>query len=220
MDIKICGLTDTAALDAALDADADMVGFVFFPPSPRNIDIADAAPLIERACGRALTVALTVDADDDLLDVIASGANPDWIQLHGRETPARVSEIREKFGRPVMNVVGVSTAEDVAVAATYDNIADRILFDAKAPREATRPGGLGQTFDWSLLAGAAYPGSYMLSGGLDADTVAKAIAAVNPGGIDVSSGVEKAPGIKDEEKIRLFIARARAASAKNARLRA
>ncbi|MGE0845443.1 MAG: phosphoribosylanthranilate isomerase [Flavobacteriaceae bacterium] len=211
LEIKICGLRDEASLDAALDGGADMVGFVFFPPSPRDIAVAEAAPLIARARGRALSVALTVDPDDALLDAVVERARPGMIQLHGRETPQRVAEIRARTGLPVMKAVGIAAAEDLATIAPYRGVADRILVDAKPPKGADRPGGHGRAFDWSLLAALDASLPFMLSGGLTADNVADAVRAVRPAGVDVSSGVERAPGIKDTGLIARFIAEARAA---------
>lgn len=207
--IKICGLTTPDTLDAALDAGADLVGFVFFPPSPRHLG-EDAARLLgSRVLGRAGKVALSVDADDALLAAGIDALRPDLLQLHGKESPARVAEVKRKFGLPVMKAIPVETRADLAAVAAYAGIADRIIFDARAPREATRPGGLGKAFDWHLLDGVKEP--YMLSGGLDPDNVAEALAVTHAPGVDVSSGVERAPGVKDPEKIRAFIRNARAA---------
>ncbi|MGE0232043.1 MAG: phosphoribosylanthranilate isomerase [Flavobacteriaceae bacterium] len=212
IDIKICGLRDMHNLSVALDAGADMVGFVFFPPSPRDIAPADARPLLEAARGRAVCVALVVDAGDALIDeAVAAGIG--MLQLHGNETPARVREIRTRTGLPVMKAVGVAAADDLAALEAYIGVADRILLDAKPPKDATRPGGHGRAFDWRILAKLDPALSFMLSGGLNPANVGAAIAAVRPAGIDVSSGVERAPGIKDEALIRQFIANAREASA-------
>ncbi len=146
--VKICGLKTPDALDAALEAGADMVGFVFFPPSPRNVGMAIARTLGQRAKDRARKVALSVDADDALLATIVDVLRPDVLQLHGKETPARVQAIRTRFGLPVMKAIAVETRADLAVVDGYAGTADRLLFDARAPREATRPGGLGKPFDW------------------------------------------------------------------------
>ena len=212
--IKICGLSTIPALDAALDAGADMVGFVFFPPSPRNIGYDTARALAARVAGRATKVSLTVDADDATLAALIEALQPDLLQLHGRETPARVAAIREKFGLPVMKALGVSTAADLAAIALYEPLVDRILFDAKPPADATRPGGNGLAFDWRLIGDAPIRKPWMLSGGLDAENIAEAIRVTGAPGIDVSSGVESSPGVKDLDKIKNFVAAARLAYAK------
>jgi phosphoribosylanthranilate isomerase len=211
--VKICGLSTPEALDAALDAGADFVGFVFFPPSPRNLDFATARALGQRVAGRAGKVALTVDADDALLQTIVDALKPDMLQLHGRETPQRVSAVKARFGLPVMKALPVEVAADLAAVPAYAAVADRLLFDARAPREATRPGGLGRPFDWRLLAGLDPGVPFMLSGGLDAGNVATALAVTRARAVDVSSGVESAPGVKDADKIRAFIRAARLAAA-------
>jgi phosphoribosylanthranilate isomerase len=211
--VKICGLSTPEALDAALDAGADMVGFVFFEPSPRHLGLGIARTLGERVRGRAKKVALTVDASDDELARIVEALAPDLLQLHGRETPERVVAVRTRFGLPVMKALPIARREDLAPIRIYEKIADRILFDARAPREATRPGGLGQPFDWHLLENLDPGLSFMLSGGLDAANVADALAITRAPAVDVSSGVERAPGEKDPDKIRAFIRAARAAAA-------
>ena len=211
--IKICGLSTPSTLEAALDAGADMVGFVFFPPSPRHIESALARDLAAIAGSRALKVALSVDASDDYLDEVMAALQPDILQLHGRETPQRVAQIRARFGLPVMKALGVSVEADFAPLSAYEEVADRILLDAKPPKDATRPGGNGHAFDWSLLTDRAFHRPWMLSGGLNCDTVASAVAATRPPGIDVSSGVESSPGVKDSALIAAFVARARAAAA-------
>jgi phosphoribosylanthranilate isomerase len=204
--VKICGLSTEETVDAALAAGADMIGFVFFPKSPRAVSLERAAALAERVRGRAEIVALTVDMDDAGLAAIAETLKPDWIQLHGGESVERVAEIRQRFGLPVMKALGIRTSEDLAGVLAYAAVADRLLLDAKPPKDADRPGGNGVSFDWRLLD-ALDPGlSYMLSGGLDADNVAAALALARPPGIDVSSGVENAPGVKDPDRIRAFIA--------------
>ena len=190
-----------------------MVGFVFFPPSPRHIESALARDLAAIAGSRALKVALSVDASDDDLDEVMAALQPDILQLHGRETPQRVAQIRARFGLPVMKALGVSVEADFAPLGAYEEVADRILLDAKPPKDATRPGGNGHAFDWSLLTDRAFHRPWMLSGGLTCDTVASAVAATRPPGIDVSSGVESSPGVKDSALIAAFIARARASAA-------
>lgn len=209
-EVKICGLSDAESVDAALEAGADFVGFVFFPPSPRNIAFARAAELAARARGRAGIVALTVDADDALIEEIVATLRPDLLQLHGKESPERAAVIRARTRRPVMKVISVAERSDLAAAARY-GAADRLLFDAKAPPGATRPGGYGAAFDWSLLSGFASPRPWLLAGGLDAANVAEALAATGAGGVDVSSGVESAPGKKDPALIYAFVAAVRAA---------
>ena len=209
--VKICGLSTPETLDAALAAGADMVGFVFFPPSPRHLDLASARSLGAQVRGRALKVALTVDADDTTLGNIVETLRPDLLQLHGKETVARMRDIKQVFGLPVMKAIGVETAADLTPLAGHAAVADRILFDARAPKEATRPGGLGQPFDWHLLENLDLKIPFMLSGGLTADNLADALRITRAGGVDVSSGVERARGVKDVEMIRAFIRAARTA---------
>jgi len=208
--VKICGLSTPETLDVALDAGADAAGFVFFLPSPRNISFDTARALGQRVKGRARKVALTVDADDALFEKIIEALKPDMLQLHGHETPQRVAAIRECFGLPVMKVFPIETKADLAAIAPYTNDADRLLFDARPPRDATRPGGLGKAFDWHLLEDLNLSIPFMLSGGLHAGNVAEALAITKAGGVDVSSGVESVPGAKDPDKIRAFIRAARA----------
>ncbi len=212
--VKICGLSTPEALDVALDAGADMVGFVFFPPSPRNLSFKAASALEGRVRGKAKKVALTVDADDTLLAYVVDALGPDILQLHGNESPLRVAAIKARFKLPVMKAIPVESKGDLAAIARYAAVADRLLFDARAPREATRPGGLGTPFDWHLLENIGSRVPFMLSGGLDAGNVAEALAITRAPGVDVSSGVERAPGEKDPEKIRAFVRAARAAELK------
>ena len=209
--VKICGLKTPAALDAALEAGADMVGFVFFPPSPRNLGIEAARALGEQVKGRAKKVALSVDATDAELDRVVEALKPDMLQLHGKETPERVAAVRSRFRLPVMKALPIEQRSDLAPIRLYEKVADWLLFDGRAPREATRPGGLGKTFDWSLLENLDVKIPFMLSGGLDAGNVADALRITRAGAVDVSSGVERAPGEKDVEKIRAFIRAAREA---------
>ena len=209
--VKICGLSTPETLDAALDAGADMVGFVFFGPSPRNISLDTARALSARVRGRAKKVALTVDADDLVLAQIVDALKPDLLQLHGHETPQRVAAVRETFGLPVMKVLPIETRADLAAIDNYTGVADRLLFDARPPRDATRPGGLGKPFDWHLLENLNLSIPFMLSGGLHADNVAEALRITRAPCVDVSSGVEGAPGVKDPEKIRAFVRAARSA---------
>jgi phosphoribosylanthranilate isomerase len=210
--VKICGLSTPDTLDVALDAGADLVGFVFFAPSPRHLGFDAARALGGRVKGRAGKVALSVDADDAFLDATVAALKPDLLQLHGREPPERVRAVKRRFGLPVMKAIAVERREDLAAIEAYAAVADRLIFDARAPREATRPGGLGRPFDWHLLERLDLALPFMLSGGLDAGNVAEALAITRAPGVDVSSGVERAPGEKDPDKIRAFIRAARAAA--------
>jgi len=207
--VKICGLSTRETLDAALGAGADMVGFVFFPPSPRHLSLETARDLGKQAKGRASKVALTVDADDATLANIVEALQPDILQLHGKETVARLRDIKQAFGLPVMKAIAVETLADLAPLPGYAAVADRILFDARAPKEATRPGGLGAVFDWHVLENLNLKLPFMVSGGLHAANVAEAVRVTRAGGVDVSSGVERGPGVKDPEMIRNFIRAAR-----------
>jgi len=208
--VKICGLSTRETLDVALQAGADMVGFVFFPPSPRHLSLERARDLGRQAKGRAVKVALSVDADDATLGNIVDALQPDILQLHGKETFARVRDIKQKFGLAVMKALAIETAADLVPLPGYAAVADRILFDARAPKDATRPGGLGAPFDWHLLENLELKVPYMVSGGLHPGNVAEAVRLTRAGGVDVSSGVESAPGIKDPELIKAFIRAARA----------
>lgn len=210
--VKICGLSTVETLDAALAAGADMVGFVFFPQSPRHLTFDQARMLGVAVEGRASKVALAVDADDDQLAAIIEALAPNCLQLHGHETPERVLDVKIRFGLPVMKALPISEAEDLRAIPLYESVADRLLFDAKPPKSAVLPGGNGISFDWNLLAGLSARLPYMLSGGLDAGNVAKALAMTGAWGVDVSSGVETAPGQKDPALIRRFVAAARAAA--------
>ena len=209
--IKICGLKTPDTLDAALDAGADMVGFVFFPSSPRHLGIEGARVLGVRATGRAVKVALPVNADNQALHDLIEALQPDMLQLHGSEPPERVAVVRSRFGLPVMKALPIATRADLSPVRGYAKVADRLIFDARAPEAATRPGGLGKPFDWTLLQGLDPGVPYMLSGGLDAANVAEALRITRAPGVDVSSGVERAPGVKDPDKIRAFIRAAREA---------
>lgn len=207
--VKICGLSTPATLDAALAAGSDMVGFVFFPASPRHVDLDTARILGRQAKGRAVKVALSVDADDALLANSIDALQPQILQLHGQESVARIRDIKQKFGLPVMKALAVATKADLAALPGYAAVCDRILFDAKPPKDATRPGGLGEPFDWHLLEGLNLALPFLVSGGLDASNVAEALRITRAGGVDISSGVESAPGIKDPDMIRDFIRAAR-----------
>src|SRR5689334_10075529 len=208
--VKICGLSTRETLETALEAGADMVGFVFFPPSPRHLSLATARDLGKLVKRRAAKVALTVDADDATLESIVETLQPDILQLHGRESVARLREVRRKFSLPVMKAIAVESPADLASLPEYAGLADRILFDARAPKEATRPGGLGAVFDWKILENLELKIPFMVSGGLSSLNVAEAVRVTGAGGVDVSSGVERAPGQKDPEMIRAFIKAARA----------
>lgn len=210
--VKICGLTTPDALEAALDAGADMVGFVFFPPSPRHLGFEAARLLGEQVKGRARKVALSVEASDTELGQLIAALKPDVLQLHGKETPERVALVRTRFGLPVMKAIPVEQKADLSPVRLYARVADRILFDARAPQEATRPGGLGKAFDWRLLENLDIGVPFMLSGGLDAENVGEAIAITRAPSVDVSSGVERRPGEKDPDRIHAFVRAARAAA--------
>jgi phosphoribosylanthranilate isomerase len=216
--VKICGLKTPEALDVALESGADEVGFVFFAPSPRNLGLEAARLLGQRVDGRAGKVALTVDANDETLHGIVEALRPDMLQLHGKETPDRVVTIRTRFGLPVMKVLPIAQKGDLSPIREYAQVAERLMFDARPPAGATRPGGLGNTFDWTLLKDVDPKIVFMLSGGLDASNVAKAVEITNASGVDVSSGVESAPGIKDPDKIRAFIRAAREAEQRKRKL--
>ena len=209
--IKICGLSTAPTLAAALDAGADMVGFVFFEKSPRCVGSAQARDLAARARRRAEIVALCVDADDETLAAIVAATEPDYLQLHGRESPERVAEIQIEFGVSAIKAIGIAEAADFVKAQEYKDAADALLIDAKPPKGAVLPGGNGVPFDWRLAREFAPRKPWLLSGGLDADNVARAIALSQTRAVDVSSGIESAPGVKDVDKIRAFIAAARGA---------
>jgi phosphoribosylanthranilate isomerase len=209
--VKICGLKTPEALDVALEAGADLVGFVFFLPSPRHLAFESARVLGDRVNDRARKVALSVDADDSLLAAIVDALHPDLLQLHGRESPERVRAIQSRFKLPVMKAIAVEQEKDLSAVPIYATVADRLLFDARAPHEATRPGGLGRQFDWHLLQHLEPAVPFMLSGGLHAGNVADALRMTRATGVDVSSGVERAPGEKDLDKIRAFVHAAREA---------
>jgi phosphoribosylanthranilate isomerase len=212
--VKICGLSTPESVEAALAAGADMVGFVFFAKSPRNVGFEQARALGRQARGRAWIVALTVDADDAFLSRVVEALDPDVLQLHGVESPARVREIAARFQRRTMKAIGVAAPEDLARAAEYDEAADFLLIDAKAPKGAAHPGGNGLPFDWALARDFAPEPPWLLSGGLSPANVADAIRATGARGVDVSSGVESAPGVKDLVRIAAFAAAARAAFAR------
>ena len=213
LDIKICGLKTPEALDAALAGGASHVGFIFFPKSPRNIEPIFAGELRQAAKGKAKVVAVTVDADDAFLDAIVAAMSPDMIQLHGSEAPARVADVKARYGLPVMKALSVSETADLGKIEPFRGIADRFLFDAKPPKGSELPGGNGVSFDWRLLAALDRDVDYMLSGGLNAANIGDALRLANPPGIDISSGVEKAPGVKDAALIEEFFQAVRSARA-------
>jgi phosphoribosylanthranilate isomerase len=214
MDIKICGLRTEEALAAALAGGASHVGFIFFPKSPRNIEPAEAGRLRRLASGKAKAVAVTVDAGDATLDGIVEAMAPDMLQLHGSESPARVTEIKARYGLPVMKALSIREKSDLDSVTAYAGVADRLLFDAKPPKGTELPGGNGMAFDWRLLEGIEPAIPYMLSGGLNVANIAEALAVARPSGIDISSGVESAPGVKDVRLIEAFF-RAVAAAREN-----
>jgi len=210
LDIKICGLKSDEAVAAALESGASHIGFIFFEKSPRHISIEEAARLREPARGKALAVAVTVDADDATLDAIVSGMKPDILQLHGHETADRIRELKSRHGLPVIKALSIREASDLDLIKTYLGVADRFLLDAKPPAGADLPGGNGVAFDWTILTSLDANVDYMLSGGVNAGNIASALRLARPSGVDVSSGVENAPGEKDPEKIRAFFRAVRA----------
>lgn len=202
---KICGVSDPAALNAAVDGGAAFVGFVFFPPSPRCVSPPQAADLARLLPTAVRSVGLFVDPSDDLLADVTSQVPFDLLQLHGKETPERLAAIKTRFRLPVMKAFKIGEPADLDAAAAYFGVADRLLFDAKPPADAPLPGGNGVAFDWTLLAGRTWPKPWMLSGGLNADNVRDGVAATGARAVDVSSGVETAPGRKSPEMIRAFL---------------
>lgn len=211
--VKICGLSEPETLETALDAGADFVGFIFYEPSPRNVALEQAHVLGQQVGTRAKKVAVTVDAGDDEITDIIAALKPDYLQAHGSENPERIRHISEKFGLPVIKVIKVRGQEDLVSTADYTDCAAFIMFDAKAPADLANalPGGNGVQFDWNLLTGNGKPAGFILSGGLDAENVADAIAITGAPILDISSGVESAPGRKDTGLIRKFIEAARRA---------
>jgi phosphoribosylanthranilate isomerase len=208
--IKICGIKTYDLLDAAIAAGADMIGFMHFQRSPRHVSIEELAGLISAARGQVESCVVLVNPDNSCVAEVAA-LGPDWIQLHGPETPHRVEAIRAEAGVEIMKALPIGSAEDLANIAAFAEVADRVLLDAKPPKGADRPGGLGASFDWSLLETLDPSLPFMLSGGLTPDNVAEAIKTVKPFGVDVSSGVETAPGVKSKKLIEAFIRNARAA---------
>lgn len=210
--VKICGLATQEGLDAALASGADMTGFVVFDKSPRHISLELAANLAQRAARRTCKVLVTVNANDALLAAAIKVLDPGLLQLHGSETPERVAAIRSKFGLPVMKAIGIFEAADLAMIPCFAAIADYLLFDAKPGQSEARPGGNGAAFDWSLLGAIKTEKPWLLAGGLDADNVAEALAQTGAPGVDVSSGVESAPGLKDMGKVAAFVSAVRGAA--------
>jgi phosphoribosylanthranilate isomerase len=208
--VKICGVNDAAGFDAAVAAGADFIGFVFYPPSPRAVTPAEAAALSARAAGGPVRVGLFVDPDDALIASVLAALPLGLIQLHGAEDPARCAAIRTRFGLPVMKALGVAEPADLDALAAFAPVVDRFLLDAKPPPGATLPGGNAAAFDWRLTAGRTIPRPWLLAGGLTPETVAEAIRQSGAPGVDVSSGVERARGVKDPAKIAAFVAAARA----------
>lgn len=205
INVKICGLTDPADVPAALLAGARTLGFVFFKKSPRDLSLEAAAHMTEAVPDGICKVALTVNADDAALDtLLAAVPFLDMLQLHGSESPARVAEVKARYGLPVMKAIGVADRDDLAALNDYVTVADQLLVDAKPPKDAVLPGGNGLAFDWRLIAGRRWPKPWMLAGGLNADNVGEAIALTGARQVDVSSGVESAPGVKDPQRMRAF----------------
>ena len=203
--VKICGVTTPEALEAAIEEKADFIGFVFFGNSPRNLSPERAAQLIERVPSHIKTVGLFVDADDAGFESVFRYTKLDMIQLHGSENPRRVTEIKSRYQLPVMKVIKVADASDLVMLGETQSVADMILFDAKPPANATLPGGNGHTFDWNILKNLKVPKPWMLSGGLTPDNIKTALEILSPDAVDVSSGVEDRPGVKNPDKIRAFI---------------
>ena len=211
--VKICGIRSADIMRAALNAGADDVGLVFFAKSPRHVSLADATALANMARGRSRIVALTVDAADTALEHIMREVRPDVLQLHGTETPERCRAIKARWQVQIMKAIGVATADDALRALAYKGVVDLVLFDAKPPKDATLPGGNGVTFDWTMLSDVGAQMPFMLSGGLTPASVGDAIAATGAQAVDVSSGVETSPGVKDGDLIQRFIAAAKRTSA-------
>jgi len=203
--VKICGITSADAIDAAVSAGATFGGLVFHPNSPRNQSLEQARSLADRMRGRLKIVALIVDMDDAAIEALVSMVQPDFLQLHGSESARRAAYIRAKFHLPVIKVLPVAEPADLAAAAEYEDAADLLMFDARPPKGASRPGGHGAAFDWKILAGRDFTKPWFLAGGLSPDNVARAIQLSGAKLVDVSSGVESAPGVKDTQRIRDFI---------------
>lgn len=203
-DIKICGLKTQEAVDLAVGRGATHIGFIFFEKSPRHIDPMSAGILVEKVRGKTKIVAVTVDADNEELEEIIAYLKPDVLQLHGNETAERVLNVKAVFGLPVMKAFSVRTVDDLRKVEAYEDLADRFLFDAKPPAGSELPGGNGVSFDWDIMAALDEGVDYMLSGGLNMENVGKALSVTRAPGIDISSGVESAPGVKDLNKMNAF----------------
>ena len=209
--VKICGINSAEAADAAVRAGADFAGIAFHRHSPRNVSRELASGLAARMRGRIRLVALLSDPSDDDLSAALSAANPDFIQLHGHESAERVAAIKARSGKPVIKAIAIADAADFAQIPGYENVADMFLLDAKPPKSSDREGGHGAPFDWQLLRGRTFRRPWLLAGGLNPENVARAIRTAEAEGVDVSSGVETAPGVKDANLIRSFVANARSA---------
>jgi len=211
--IKICGIGSHEALETAAEAGASHIGLMFYPPSPRAVAVELAAELADAAPQGVKRVGVFVDPDDALLEATLAAVSLDLVQLHGREAQARVDAVRQTFGKPVIKAVPIADPDDVAAAHGYEEVADFLLFDAKPPKSMPRslPGGTGLTFDWRLIAGETWGVPWILAGGLTPENVAEAIARTGARFVDVSSGVERSPGVKDPKKIKAFIEAARSA---------
>ena len=209
--VKICGINSVESADAAVRAGADLAGLVFHPKSPRHLAPEQASSLAARMRGKLRLVAMLVDPADEAIGAAIKAAQPDMIQLHGAETPARVAAIRTRFGVPVLKVFTIAEPSDFAPVAAHEDAADMLMFDAKPPPGAAREGGLGAAFDWQMLKGRRFKRPWLLAGGLNADNVARAIRLTEAPGVDVSSGVESAPGGKSADLIAKFTAAAKAA---------
>lgn len=207
--VKICGINSAAAADAVLRAGADFAGLVFFAKSPRHLSLEQGAMLAERMRGRLRLAALVVDDNDEQLAAIARQVRPDFLQLHGKETPERVADIQARFGIPVIKALAISEPGDLAKVAAYDDVAQMILFDAVPATDAARPGGHGAAFDWQILNGRTFARPWFLAGGLTPENIARAIAVSGAQMVDVSSGVESAPGVKSPTRIADFVAAAK-----------
>lgn len=205
IDVKICGINSPESLDAAISGGASMVGFVFFPPSPRAITPYEAKGLMSKVPAHIQKVALMVDPDDMDVGAVCRLLPVDLLQLHGQESLKRVADISAITGKPIMKAVGVSCAADIAKAHSYESICARILLDAKAPKDAKLPGGNALAFDWTLISGETWVKPWMLAGGLTAQNLAEAVRVSGAGAVDTSSGVEQAPGQKSVEKIHEFL---------------
>ena len=206
IDVKICGLSDEDAIAAAVEGGASMLGFVFFPPSPRSITVKRASELTKGIPKDVIRVGLVVDADDKWIAKIVSGAGIDMLQLHGQETVKRTFEIREKYGLPIIKSLPIQKAADLTHAYKFEGIVERLMFDAKPPEGASRPGGNARALDWPLLSGAKFKSPWILAGGLTANNVRKAVEISGARAVDVSSGVEDLSGYKSLKKIRAFLA--------------